>query len=302
MEYIDDINDAMDTIPYMFEGNVFETEVFAGDDNGEPVPFSSATWSGDFGFWPGGAAVYGYSRTKIHVCKIYKGDLTGDSDLDVLTRSFQISGLYLQRIDNAVQSDTLVRYVFKSADHDDYGQMKVFLPSEPTRKLFICTRIDDIATTDYSGKPHHSNFESYLEIPFNVPVDIENPDGSMTRTTAYAALFPYIFETQSELEYFLSFISSINPTPTDHCPLSITVTDVAKSVFENPAIYPNPAHGSFNVDLSSTSELTVTDLTGRLVRRFSASGKCRIDNLIPGVYILQISSANGLSTTKLISR
>jgi hypothetical protein len=45
------INAVIDTIPYIFEGQVQSVEIYAGDDHGNRLPLSSVVWNGDIGYF-----------------------------------------------------------------------------------------------------------------------------------------------------------------------------------------------------------------------------------------------------------
>ncbi len=70
------------------------------------------------------------------------------------------------------------------------------------------------------------------------------------------------------------------------------------------SVYPNPADDFVRIsapDLTN-AQLTISDISGRIVYRKNLSNSLRVNvsNFAPGVYMISIKSANGLSTMKLI--
>jgi hypothetical protein len=70
-------------------------------------------------------------------------------------------------------------------------------------------------------------------------------------------------------------------------------------------VFPNPSQGTFIVDLpqGNNFELKVTDLTGRLISKQTATSgatKLVLTNAAKGIYLLQVKGGNGTATRKLI--
>ncbi|KAA9331133.1 beta strand repeat-containing protein [Adhaeribacter soli] len=70
-------------------------------------------------------------------------------------------------------------------------------------------------------------------------------------------------------------------------------------------VYPNPSQGTFKVDLpqGKTYELTVTDLTGKVIMTQNASGginHLQLNKAAKGIYLLKVKGENGTATRKLI--
>lgn len=80
-------------------------------------------------------------------------------------------------------------------------------------------------------------------------------------------------------------------------PFSIQVTSVdvstAETGFNRTAIFPNPANDFFTVKTEGQAELSLYDLSGRLLMRTKTSGNSRIDcsSLAPGIYLAEILHA-----------
>ncbi|KAA9331135.1 T9SS type A sorting domain-containing protein [Adhaeribacter soli] len=70
-------------------------------------------------------------------------------------------------------------------------------------------------------------------------------------------------------------------------------------------VFPNPSNGTFKVDLpqGKTYELTVTDLTGKVIMTQSVSGgvnQLQLNKAAKGIYLLKVKGENGTATRKLI--
>lgn len=70
-------------------------------------------------------------------------------------------------------------------------------------------------------------------------------------------------------------------------------------------VFPNPSLGIFQVELplGNTYELTVTDLSGRIIKKQTATGglqKLKLNQASKGVYLLHIKGQIGAATRKLI--
>lgn len=89
-----------------------------------------------------------------------------------------------------------------------------------------------------------------------------------------------------------------------------TIESESTSQIENRIrVYPNPSSGNFNINLPGTEfplELTLTDYTGKLVRKWSGVRQSlfRVENLKQGFYLLTIRNKEGrlLGVKKLISQ
>ena len=211
------INSVIDTIPYVFEGQVQSVEIYAGDEAGNRLPWSSAVWNGDIGYLydQNGKRAKGYSLAKIKICKLYKGDFAGAMEIEVLTKSFTLDNVWLERYGD---DEIRMNFLNTPPTHDEDGTYHFILPhvSYP-KKLYICDRYNPINPADYSGAHFYSNFHSIMEAPFNLPLGIDQPDGTIKTVNAYCALFSYVFDDPSQFQIFLNQITSINPNPTDYC-------------------------------------------------------------------------------------
>jgi len=226
------VNSVIDTIPNVFEGQVQSVEIYAGDDNGNRLPWSSAVWNGDIGYLydQTGERAKGYSLAKIKICKLYKGDLAGAMEIKVLTKSFTLDNVWLEITGSGADADTVMNFLNTPPSHDESGKFDFILPhvSYP-KKLYFCDRIDPILSSSYAGAHFYSNFHSILEAPFDLSMGIEQPDGTIKTINAHCALFSYVFDDQNQLQLFLNQITSINPYPYDNCRGTVK-TEVPKEV------------------------------------------------------------------------
>jgi hypothetical protein len=70
-------------------------------------------------------------------------------------------------------------------------------------------------------------------------------------------------------------------------------------------VYPNPSNGVFTVSVPAgkTFELTITDLTGKVVKRQTTEAELtqvQLQNIAKGVYLLQIVSEGKTAMHKLV--
>lgn len=70
-------------------------------------------------------------------------------------------------------------------------------------------------------------------------------------------------------------------------------------------VYPNPAHGSFNVKAghffnADNLSVTLTDIAGKTVKSFGNSLNYNVSDLAPGLYMVKISDGNYVENKKLI--
>lgn len=112
--YLAQINATIATIPYVFEGKVQSVEIYPGDDFGNKLSWSNVVWNGNIGYFydANGEEAQGYSLTKIRICKIYKGDLNPEENLEVLTRSFSIQNIFLYITGSGADADTSLHYTY----------------------------------------------------------------------------------------------------------------------------------------------------------------------------------------------
>jgi hypothetical protein len=314
--YITAINTTVATIPYIFEGKIQSVEIYAGDDVGNKLPWSAAVWNGDIGYFydASGNEAKGFSLTKISVCKVYKGDILREQGVTVLTKSFAINNVYLRRIGSGADADTVLEFLNTPASHPE-GENPLMLPriSYP-KKIYFCDRIDMINPTDYAGKEYNSNFHSLLEMPFNQPIYIPQPDGSTLYKVAYCAIVPYAFDDQTQLQLFLNQINTINPNPDNWCSddgtkQAVSVKEVGTNPF-NISVFPNPsaAGESVKVKFSLTQEspvnLILTDISGKQIVNTHLRSQKNIEydlnaDVQSGIYFLQVNFGQNKQTFKI---
>jgi hypothetical protein len=315
-DYLTEINLKIATIPYVFEGRITSVEIYAGDYNGNKLPNSAAVWNGDIGtfYQPNGDRAVGFSKAHIKLCKIYKGDLIPDQGVDVLTRSFSLN-IYLLRTGSGSSADTSVQWIDSPTSDDPTNAYDFMKPkSSYSKKLYFCDRIDAINPAVYSQSEFYSNFHSILEAPFNHPITVMQPDGSVLTKNAYCALVPYGFDDQTQLQNFLNQIQTINPTPPDYCrDGSGKETVSVVQIGANPRqiiVYPNPSQADESVKIKFTLEkatdvhIVVTDITGKQIVNTSIAKQKNIvydlnTKLEIGTYFLQLSFGNEKQSFKI---
>lgn len=316
MNYIAQINNTIATIPYVFEGQIQSVEVFAGDDNGNRLPYSAAVWNNGVGYFydQSGKEGKGYSLTKMKICKQYKGDLQVEQELEILTKSFTLDNVYLLITGSGADADTSIHFLNTPPSHDEIGQYDFILPhvSYP-KKLYFADRIDQIIASNYTGRHFYSNFHTLYEMPFNIPANVLQPDGSYKRINAYCALIPYVFDDQNQLQLFLNQITTIDPNPYDFCRNGTKEAVKIKEFGENPfniSVYPNPStiYESVNVkfDLQIETEVTIVviDITGKQILRAPLGLIKKVDydlieKLDAGIYFLQLNFGENSQTFKI---
>lgn len=69
---------------------------------------------------------------------------------------------------------------------------------------------------------------------------------------------------------------------------------------EGIVLYPNPAHDRFVVAGVEHGTVTVSDLTGRVVKRAQCNGEVWVQGLAAGVYFVTVTSASGCATRRLM--
>lgn len=73
------------------------------------------------------------------------------------------------------------------------------------------------------------------------------------------------------------------------------------------AVYPNPVVDAFNVELSSKFNannltVTVTDMTGKVVKTFGAASSYNVSDLAAGVYVVKITDGKNTDTKKIVKK
>jgi hypothetical protein len=66
-------------------------------------------------------------------------------------------------------------------------------------------------------------------------------------------------------------------------------------------IYPNPTAGTFTILVKESSNISILDITGKLLNSFRIDGKSTINLSYPaGIYLIRVEAASGVSTHKLV--
>jgi thiol-disulfide isomerase/thioredoxin len=88
-------------------------------------------------------------------------------------------------------------------------------------------------------------------------------------------------------------------------PNSLTTTQLAVSTFETKDVklFPNPSTGIININSQTPVDLSIVDVTGKVVfvaNHLSKDQNVDLSGLEKGIYLAKISSENGTSTEKII--
>jgi len=123
----DNINNQIENIPYVFEGQVVDIDVYAGDKEGNRLP------QGVFTLTDGSKAT-GYISAKVQVCRIYKGgDVLKHGTVEIISTS---SELVIYPYQDSVGNDAL-GYGFMKQEH---GVKELLFRHGPGTKLVLfCT-------------------------------------------------------------------------------------------------------------------------------------------------------------------
>lgn len=315
--YIDSINARLATIPYVFEGTIQSVDIFAGDNNGNKLPNSSAVWNGDVAYFVDASNndAKGYSFATIKICKVYKGasEIKAGQNMYIQTKTFELDNVYLKRTGSGTTADTTLEFIHVPAMDGDYV---VILP-HPTYpdKIYFSDRFDDPSSISYSGADYVTSFHSMYEMPFNAPVDVPQSDGTIKRVDAYCSVGTLVFTDESQLELFLSQLTGIDPNPTDYCTPddragTVSIRGVETTNYKI-AVYPNPSTINESVkikfDLPKETEIliTLTDVTGKKIINTSI-GKIKskdydlkTNKIENGIYFLSVSFEGSIKTFKI---
>ena len=66
------------------------------------------------------------------------------------------------------------------------------------------------------------------------------------------------------------------------------------------SVYPNPAHNTVTLDLPTVKQVSIVSLHGRVLLKETNSNTLDIENLIPGLYIIQASDDEQTYTSRFI--
>lgn len=65
-------------------------------------------------------------------------------------------------------------------------------------------------------------------------------------------------------------------------------------------VYPNPAVGSFVIRVSNPAQVSVLDITGKVLQTNQVERELHVKNMKTGIYIVRMKTAKGLQTRKLV--
>ncbi len=121
------------------------------------------------------------------------------------------------------------------------------------------------------------------------------------------------FTPDADGTYYVAFISTTQAPHTNGHILLFDYTlagavSVADEVVENASVvYPNPVKDIVNIRLSNDYDvakitITLTNVSGKEVARFSNVNEINVANLSSGVYVMTITDGNKMETKKLVKK
>ena len=170
--------------------------------------------------------------------------------------------------------------------------------------------LNTFQVTDYSHENATSLIGRNLTVYFpniQLPDSSTNPQGSIgfiqyriKPKTTWAR--PYLIKNTAYI--YFDFNAPIVTNTTINSIKDIT-TGIDEQIESNLAVYPNPSHGVFIIDLSSKEKqnLQLFDMTGNVVlSQAIENGKANIDasHLAAGIYNISIKGDSGIANKKLV--
>ena len=82
------------------------------------------------------------------------------------------------------------------------------------------------------------------------------------------------------------------------------VTNVSEKMLNNnePVLYPNPVIDKLNVNSTEIVEISIHDITGKLIKTKNNSNVIDVSDLNKGVYLIKIKLVNSSYTQKFIKK
>tara|TARA_Y100000782_G_scaffold104660_1_gene123896 strand:- start:31 stop:861 length:831 start_codon:yes stop_codon:yes gene_type:complete len=207
--YIQQINDSLQTIPLIIEGVVENVEIYAADNDGHRIPESELIWDNEVGIWKqeDGSDAIGYSKATIRFCQVYRGDIVPDTRyIEVLTYS-EILDPYAQNINGNLK----VGYHFFMPSHGFSKQ--IFLPESVGSKQIFFIIDNDKPTGTYT-------LSDIGSIVYHLDYDDNNDHPLANNAFAVGnGLFEYISNTytEDEINTYLEQFSAIDLHGINHC-------------------------------------------------------------------------------------
>ncbi|WP_418262053.1 T9SS type A sorting domain-containing protein [Flavobacterium faecale] len=122
--------------------------------------------------------------------------------------------------------------------------------------------------------------------------------------------FPHVNKLLTATNYYFNSNNSsyvINNRTTYNYNESIVLSTEIPEISESSLkIFPNPATSVLNLDFSvldSVDKVIITDMTGKVVKQQQTSlSQINVENLVPGLYILEVSTGNKKTQTKFFKK
>lgn len=214
-----------------------------------------------------------------------KGSVTAKAWVDATLKDFVGRRVEVKADDNNTTATGKVTLYFTQADFDKFNETAtVKLPQSATdteNKKNIIVHYYAGTSADNSGSP-----ESYSSPVVNTAITADK--------AVWNDSYKY-WEVTVDAIGFGGYLLSTNKT-----------LATADNTLNQLAIYPNPVQNELNVQLPSNikeAQLRLVDVTGRTVltgKVTNSSSKLNVQSLSKGVYIMEISTAQGTTTKKVI--
>ncbi len=84
--------------------------------------------------------------------------------------------------------------------------------------------------------------------------------------------------------------------------ISLNIAEKVETFDNEIKLYPNPSNGNFTVETETLTNITVTDLVGKVIYQSTVNGKelINLSNVSNGIYNVGFNNASGFSSTKLV--
>jgi hypothetical protein len=131
----------------------------------------------------------------------------------------------------------------------------------------------------------------------NITLDTAWMTLSDTFNVDYSGTFYFGFKANSMADQWALFIDNINIS-------RLTAVGLGNNTSKGVAIYPNPASDHFIIELNNeiTSEVSIYNVTGKLINNIRSNGNTMINtkDWSKGIYFINIENSLGTQQHKLI--
>ncbi|MBA3681368.1 MAG: T9SS type A sorting domain-containing protein [Bacteroidetes bacterium] len=88
-------------------------------------------------------------------------------------------------------------------------------------------------------------------------------------------------------------------TTTGATPIACTTTNIKNNTQDEINLYPNPTQSILNFD-RTVEKISIKDITGKIRATFFNAEKINIENLVPGIYFIELRSKNYICIKKFV--